>query len=418
LTVEDHAGGDTGALNGWTLEICGQAIPPVAVLVAGGHTVDDAGTCDPDGSADVGETAVFNVKVRNDGWGDATAVQASLSSTSEVAVLNNPVELPNLGIGQEAVAPFEVMIGAVGCLEQAQFTLDMQANEGVWADLFQEILEADVFDTIDGEDVEHGGAEPPGWTHQAAAGLDDWQVRNDRNHTTGGSWSWFSSDVDSIKDDRLISPPYALAGTSTVEFWHWVDLESGYDGGVLEISDDDGATWIDLGPYVTQGGYDRSLSGTNPIAGRDGWTGTFDEWRYTSADLSSWAGQSVRLRWRLTCDGSVARNGWWVDDVVVHTHEELCDSHPCGVPGEVSVTSVDKDAGDVVLQWWDDPVCNEFRVWRSTDPSAAGAFSDVSSEDPDPTDTVFRDTSGGPLLYWIVQGRGPDGDGPWGHYGL
>jgi hypothetical protein len=40
----------------------------------------------------------------------------------------------------------------------------------------------------------------------------------------------------------------------------------------------------------------------------------------------------------------------------------------------------------------------------------------IHSEDPDPTDIQFVDTAGGDVLFWIIQGTGPDGDGPWGHY--
>jgi subtilisin-like proprotein convertase family protein len=418
LVVEDQAGGDTGALNDWQLEICGDAIAPVPTLAVAGHTVDDAGECDPDGSADVGETAAFHVTVRNTGWGDATGVRASLSSSATVAVLNNPVALPDLGIGEEAVAVFDVLVGAVGCLESATFDVDLTAAQGSWVDAFVETLERDVLDTVEAEDVEHGGAEPAGWSHYADQGVDDWRVVGDRNHTVPGAWSWFASDVSTVKDDLLVSPPYVLAGTSTVTFWHWTDLESGYDGGVLEISADGGATWTDLGPWITEGAYDRSMSGSNPIAGRDAWTGTFEEWRRVVADLTPWAGQTVVLRWRLTCDGSVSRTGWWVDDVTVETHEELCDAQPCGVPGEVTLASVWKDGADVVLEWWDDPVCTEFVVWRSPDPTSGGSFVDVTGEDPDPTDTTFRDSSVGDVAYWIVQGRGPDGDGAWGHYGL
>jgi hypothetical protein len=168
---------------------------------------------------------------------------------------------------------------------------------------------------------------------------------------------------------------------------------------------------------MTAGGYDRSLSGSNPIAGRDAWTGVIAEWRRTEVDLSAWAGKTVRFRWRLTCDGSVAKTGWWVDDIRVQDTEQVCDAHPCAVPGEVRLEQVWRDAGETVLSWWDDPVCTEFRVWRSDDPTGEDAFSDVTAEDPDPTDTRFRDGSGGSFRCWIVQGIGPDGDGPWGHFG-
>jgi subtilisin-like proprotein convertase family protein len=418
LRVEDHAGADTGALNAWTLEVCGETIAPIPLLAVGSHQIDDAGTdCDPDGWADVGETVLVNVRVRNDGWGEATVVRASLSSDAAIAVDNNPVSLPDLGIGAEAIAPFEVRIGAVACLEEAGFTVLMEAQEGSWSDGFVQMLEVDAHDASQTEDLEHGGAEPAGWSHEAVAGVDDWSVVADRNHTDPGAWSWFSSDVDTVKDDRLNSPTYNVFEGATLTFWHWVDTESGYDGGVLEIAEEGSTDWTDLGPWMVEGGYDRSLSGTNPISGRDAWTGSYDEWRRTLVDLSAWAGQTVRFRWRMTCDGSVSRNGWWIDDIVVDTTELLCDAHPCGVPGEVRITSVTRQGNEVDLEWRDDPLCLEFGVFRAADPSQASAFDDVTAEDPDPTDTLFHDASGDPFLCWIVEGRGPDGTGPWGHFG-
>jgi subtilisin-like proprotein convertase family protein len=417
LRVEDEAGSDTGALEAWTLEICGDGIPPDPTVSVAGHEVVDTDACDPDGIADAGETVLYDVTLENTGWGDATGLSARLSSAAEVAVLNNPVPLPDLAPGETALASFEVLVGAVGCEQPAHFDVEVTGNEGVWTDGFDDVLEADSEPSESFEDVEHGGAEPAGWSHEAAEGTDDWGVVSTRNHTAAGQWSWFSSDVEEVKDDRLISPAYDLAEGATLEFWHWVELESGYDGGVLEITEDEGATWTDLGPHMTAGGYDRSLSGSNPIAGRDAWTGVIAEWRRTEVDLSAWAGKTVRFRWRLTCDGSVAKTGWWVDDIRVQDTEQVCDAHPCAVPGEVRLEQVWRDAGETVLSWWDDPVCTEFRVWRSDDPTGEDAFSDVTAEDPDPTDTRFRDGSGGSFRCWIVQGIGPDGDGPWGHFG-
>ena len=54
----------------------------------------------PDGMADVGETVTMGLTVRNDGWGDATGVSVSLSSSAAVAVMNGPVELGDLEPGE------------------------------------------------------------------------------------------------------------------------------------------------------------------------------------------------------------------------------------------------------------------------------------------------------------------------------
>jgi hypothetical protein len=268
------------------------------------------------------------------------------------------------------------------------------------------------------EDLEHFGLQPASWSHNATQGADLWGMNSTQNHTPGGSWSWFAGAPASLTDNRLYSPGYQIAPNSWIEFWHRVDLQSGRDGGVLEISDNSGLTWTDAGPYIVFGGYDRQLTGDNPIEGQFAWSGSFATWRRVVVDLSSFdTSRTVKLRWRLICDSSIASAGWWIDDVVVHSEEAVCDSSPCGVPGEVQLTSLSMNSPDVLIEWLSDPLCLDFKVWRTADPMQEATFVDVTAEDADPTDAKFLDTSGEPLLFWIIQGHGPDGNGPWGHYG-
>ena len=71
----------------------------------------------------------------------------------------------------------------------------------------------------------------------------------------------------------------------------------------------------------------------------------------------------------------------------------------------------------VLLSWWVYPGLDSYRVYRSSDPSSAATFVDVTSEDADATDTIFLDTSPGPLWFYLVTGVGPEGEGPLGHFG-
>jgi uncharacterized repeat protein (TIGR01451 family) len=417
LIVEDHAGADQGTLNNWSLEICGELLSQDATLLVTDYVLDDVAGCDPDGVADIGETVTWDVTVRNEGWGPATGVRASLSTPADVVVLNNPVLLPDLAHGEQAQAQFQTVILGVECKELAVFTVDLEADQGVWSDSFIAMLEADFESAHVWENLEHQGAEPAGWTHSAAVGADDWQVVNDRDHTMIGFWSWFSSDAASLKDDRLVSPAFDLGvGSPSLQFWHWVDLQEGFDGGVLEISVDNGQSWTDLGGDITAGAYDGSLFGDNPIAGRSAWTGSHPQWREVVVDLTPWTEQTALFRWRLACDSATGGNGWWVDDIVFQMDYELCDDHLCGIPDEVMLTQVSKQGEDVLLEWRGDILCIEYGVWRASDPTTPGGFADVTVEDPDPCDTLFVDSSGGDLLYWIIVGHGPEGDGPWGHY--
>jgi hypothetical protein len=70
-----------------------------------------------------------------------------------------------------------------------------------------------------------------------------------------------------------------------------------------------------------------------------------------------------------------------------------------------------------MLRFQDDVVAQRYRVWRATDCRAAENFVDVTALDDDDTDTAFQDPFEGPFACWIVEGVGPDGAGPWGHFG-
>ena len=114
-----------------------------------------------------------------------------------------------------------------------------------------------------------------------------------------------------------IPPRSCSRPNSTLSFWHQYKTEYDYDGGVIEISTDGGATWSDLGPYITANGYTGMLSSDyeNPLGGRMAWTGNVIAWTEVTVDLSSFAGQSVNIRWRLGCDSSLGADGWYIDDV-------------------------------------------------------------------------------------------------------
>ena len=73
--------------------------------------------------------------------------------------------------------------------------------------------------------------------------------------------------------------------------------------------------------------------------------------------------------------------------------------------------------GAVQFEWWPYPGMKSYRVYRSTDPSQAAAFTDITAQDGDPTDTVFDDASVEVVSYFLVTGVGANGEGPKGHFG-
>ena len=135
---------------------------------------------------------------------------------------------------------------------------------------------------------------------------------------------------------RLVSPSITLPGAGAdlpdgvrveaarVAFKQWFNSENRYDGGRVQISTDDGATWqaLDLDPPyndIANTVAVRNCMGmsatdkyqTNVLSARP------DEWLDASADLTAYLGQTVRIGFLLATDGSVVRGGWYVDDVAV-----------------------------------------------------------------------------------------------------
>jgi hypothetical protein len=168
------------------------------------------------------------------------------------------------------------------------------------------------------------------------------------NWTTGGTgtaWaivttaasspthSFWIDDPATVTDRQLITATaLSIAPGSRLSFWHRYNTEAGsslYDGGVLEWSLD-GTTWYDIlagnggtipanaGRFV-QGGYVGALSSSysNPLGGRQAWSGDNLTFGNVIVDLSDFSGTSIRFRWRMGTDSGVSDAGWWVDDVVL-----------------------------------------------------------------------------------------------------
>jgi PKD repeat protein len=159
------------------------------------------------------------------------------------------------------------------------------------------------------------------WSHQAQAaqGIDHWQISTSQSHSP--THAWFVPDDPVVTDSRLWNTtPIAVGSGSTLTFWHRYQFEgTSYDGAVLEISAN-GGPWTDLGPHIAApNGYNGTISTSygNPLAGRQAWTGDLTDWTQVKVDLSSFAGQTVRVRWRLGCDSSLNDVGWYIDDVQI-----------------------------------------------------------------------------------------------------
>ena len=174
------------------------------------------------------------------------------------------------------------------------------------------------------DDLESGA---PGWTTGGASST--WALGSTISPPApSGSFVYHADDVNFISDQHLISPPIVLpAGEPplTMQFWNYQEMEDGgsacYDGGVVEISNDGGATWTRLESELLTDPYDGPIDGGfgNPLAGQNAWCGDPQDWLNSVVDIDAWAGDTVQFRWRLATDSSVSHPGWDIDDVEVQS---------------------------------------------------------------------------------------------------
>jgi uncharacterized repeat protein (TIGR01451 family) len=147
-------------------------------------------------------------------------------------------------------------------------------------------------------------------------------------YATSGIRSLTVNDIGSVSDSvAAMSAGVVLPAGAFLHFRHAFSFEfdggGNYDGGVLEYSVNNGATWIDAGTLFSAG---KNYGGAvfsgfgNTLAGRQAFVGDSHGYISSRYTLNSLAGQSVRFRFRQANDSSVgAVLGWVVDDVRIYT---------------------------------------------------------------------------------------------------
>lgn len=173
-------------------------------------------------------------------------------------------------------------------------------------------------------------ADNSGWTLGAGStGASNWAVSTARPHS--GANAFLAQNLASLSDQRLVSPAITLpTGQDPLALIFWGDQtieDSGggcYDGGILEISTDGGATFTQMtGASLLTDPYDGAVNTgfQNPLGGLNAWCGDPQAYLRSVVDLTSYAGQTVQFRFRLGTDSTVGRvpDGWYIDDVSVQS---------------------------------------------------------------------------------------------------
>lgn len=125
----------------------------------------------------------------------------------------------------------------------------------------------------------------------------------DGNYISNATVTMITTDV--IDLTNIVNP--------RLSFWTRFDIESNYDYGQLEISTNNGVTWIPL-----EGQYTEPGEGNFQPTGEPVYDGVQSSWVREDISLTNYINQQVKLKFELKTDGSLNRDGWYVDDISIY----------------------------------------------------------------------------------------------------
>lgn len=121
-------------------------------------------------------------------------------------------------------------------------------------------------------------------------------------------------------------------------FWTKYDIESNWDYGQVDVSTNNGSTWFPLQGQYTEPGVGSFQPNGEPL-----YDGLRTNWVREEMSLASYKAAQNKIRFQLNTDGSVVRDGWYVDDIGIIIYQII--------PVEMLSFSATVNSNSVVLNW-------------------------------------------------------------------
>lgn len=231
--------------------------------------------------------------------------------------------------------------------------------------------------------------------------------------STGNTWSATTvshspsyavktKSTTAVSEQILMSAnSYVLTNSGILSFWHSYNTEANYDGGVVELSIDNGTTWFDAEPYMIENPYNTIMDASTVLNGRKAYSGNSGGYIRTSIDLSKFVNKSLKFRFRYNTDDGGSSSGWYVDDITIKTtpfvknSAQLYDGSNVYkgsvsaftniIPGSIPVTwsgfTAEKSGNTALLKWSTAQESNSLKyvVERSNDGIQFSSIGEVNA---------------------------------------
>ena len=314
--------------------------------IVGATLADDVRSCDQDGILDDGETGKLVVTIKNVGLAEITAATATVTTaTAGLALANGGrITFPPVKPFQTVSASVEVSLRTDGGV--LPYALAISVTDPALAIPRAITATHHGAANVDARPVEPGALAETAWTPGSAPGsAGAGFVRK----TTEGKEHWRVDDTPGVADHWLVSPllhpspnePFVLGYATRWTFDSRPSDGLFFDGGVVELSEDDGVTWADVGASFAPGyGGRLTEAGDNPLRGRSGfvWQSIgYPRLDAVKANLgTAYAGKTVRLRFRFGSNTTWGSEGWDLHDLAFAgaSTETVPDATVCVAPAE------------------------------------------------------------------------------------
>lgn len=304
--------------------------PPSPIIVPAGSTLTAEGCLPPSMAVDPGETVTVDLKLMNNGAAATTNLVATLVAGGGVTMPSGPQTYGIIAPGGMATGSFTFTADSMlQCGATITATLQLSDNgnplanvtfnfvSGVLASFFSQNFDGVVAPVL-----------PAGWVATNAVDPDGILWVTSTTTPNSAPNDAFVNNPGDISDKYLDTPPIAVTTAgSQIRFRNFYDLETSFDGAVLEVSSPNinGGTFTDItaaavGGSFVSGGYNATISTAfgSPIAGRMAWSGNSTGYITTVANLGpNVVGQTIQLRFRMASDDSVGITGWRIDNVAL-----------------------------------------------------------------------------------------------------
>jgi len=245
---------------------------------------------------DAGDVLTYSLEIKNDSPDPLTNVVITDTLPSGVTLVDGSVSCANASLSD---AILTIPLG------------DMAVGDSLVC-TYQVTVDAAPFSYLLLDDGLENGIS--NWNVSSVLGNELFQPSD---NSFEGSKAWFAPNQPIESDMRLTTTNSYFINDpeASLSFWTQVKTESSKDGGRVEISTDGGTNWEDLRSHFVQNGY-TSLLQNDVIDGQHfGFAGDRGRYFQSIVDLSSFQGETIKIRFRFTSDDEDADEGWYIDNV-------------------------------------------------------------------------------------------------------